>query len=62
MTGNEQVDKARAAQEARDAVGNRGARGSSAAEEALKRYLAAETVREHHREQVPDEPAPADDE
>jgi len=63
MNNHEQVENARAAEEARDAVAARSTDGrGSAAGEALKRYLGAETFREHQRKrQGLEDAAPSDD-
>jgi len=60
MTANDRVENARAAKEARDAVaGRRGGSRTTAAEDALKRYLASESFREHRREEQEVEAAAA---
>jgi hypothetical protein len=58
MTGNEQLENARTAREARDAIVRRSTAGRSGAEEALKRYLASETIREYRRDHQDVEKAP----
>lgn len=52
MTGNERMENARAAEEAREAAISRSsARGSRAAEDAMARYLASESFHERRREE-----------
>ena len=51
MPGDEAMENARAATEARDAVARRSDRGSKAAEDALTRYLASESFHERRREE-----------
>ena len=47
MSNHERVEKARAADEARRSAPGRAGGSPSRTEEALKRYLATETFREH---------------
>lgn len=52
MTGNERMENARAAEEARKtAISGSSARGSRAAEDAMARYLASESFHERRREE-----------
>lgn len=52
MTANERIENARAAEEAREgAVSRANARGPRTGEDAMMRYLASESFREHRREE-----------